>query len=119
MWKATTHECVLKKAYDASQNTIPCEDCVSFAQGGKYFVYMITHHHTKHKDRSWEYRDDKGIYMPMDIAENTCKIDLGYDQPAKYDLLSVPMVVKYSYICCNECAKRDGTALSLDLPCQK
>ena len=108
VWKATTHECCLKKEYDPAKNTVGCDDCVAYKEQGEYFVHKVRRKRGP-KDRSWEYRDDPGVYMPKDIAEEICTSALGYDQPAEFDIFPIPLIVKYSFLCCNACAERNGS----------
>ena len=39
VWKAISKECYLKNGYDASLNTIACNNCGAYADNGKYYTY--------------------------------------------------------------------------------
>ena len=122
VWKADSHECSLKKVYEAEESRIPCDSCVAYAPEGSYFFKKVDG--TKdlvsrkresppaHKDLSWA-GPEGGIFMPMTVAERLCAVERGYDQPAEFDILDQPLIVQFSFMCCNECAKRDGNRLSL------
>lgn len=54
-----------------------------------------------------------GIWMPESEAAKRCIITRGFDQPAEYNI-GHAISVRYSYQCCNECAKNlPGSSIPL------
>ena len=51
--------------------------------------------------------------MPKSVASERCTAIRGYDQPEEYNIYDTPLIVKYPYQCCNECAKVQGNVMSL------
>lgn len=107
VWHGDTHQCALKAQYDSSRK-IECEGCVAYAENSGYYVYSTTSQQTGPYSGSdwtlWE-RDDEKIWMPEYVAALKCKFTNGYDQPEEYNL-GEPMELPFSYLCCNECAKK-------------
>ena len=121
VWKATTYECFLKNDYDESQNTIECDECVAYAKGGSHYLYQSSRTQEKEaasrsqeQEGSWiTWSHEGGIWMPKSVASERCTAIRGYDQPEEYNIYDTPLIVKYPYQCCNECAKVQGNVLSL------
>ena len=119
VWRSTHGSCYLKNAYDESKMS-SCDDCVGYSEGGGYYLtekYSTSAGgggggsagRTVEKDLSWS--SETGIWMPKDHAAKLCKVSKGYDQPAEYNIHSEPLKLKFSFQCCNECAKENGTYL--------
>ena len=122
VWKATHGSCHLKNTYDASKMK-DCSDCVGYSKGGGYYLTKTyssssgsgggaaggggSAGRTIEKDLSWA--SETGIWMPKDHAAKLCRVSKGYDQPAEHNIHSEPLKLKFSFQCCNECAKENGT----------
>jgi len=73
VWKANSNECILKKEYDESRNTIPCADCVAYSAKGAFYLFESSSRKTDasevdiHDYTTWA--QEGGIWMPVDIAK--------------------------------------------------
>jgi len=108
VWKYTTNECFLKNEYSA-QEDIECPDCVAHSANSNYYLYSWSMFRLGSKI-TWTH--DGGIWMPQPIAARVCRVSIGHDQPEKYNLLARPMILDFSYQCCNACARMEGECKS-------
>ena len=85
-----------------------CADCVGYSEGGGYYLVekYAPSMSKREKDLSWA--SETGIWMPKDVAATTCKMSKGFDQSAEYNIHKKPFILKFSFQCCNECAKNNG-----------
>ena len=117
VYKKSAQECYLKNNYNPSENTIKCDDCMAYNASGSSYVYqtsqtvVTTYRIMFTTDVTTWTQSSFGTGGRWSEATGstteTCTFEVGFDQPARFNLEGSPLAADAAYKCCDACNKNN------------